>query len=684
MPAAIEILDADIIDAERLLLPEGEVFDAERRNFIRCLDTLDLQAVPGSGKTTALMAKLLILDRYLPFNDGSGILVISHTNAAVDEINGKLSPNCRRLFSYPNFVGTIQTFVDQFLAIPYFVNVFGTRPISIEQSTYDETASRFLKAPPKGFTQQQSKMARHYLIASKRATTLRFMLVDGEVKLGTKVGGKELKIAKPKGNTLSKNYVDWTADEKQAVSKWIMAFKKRIMSDGILCYDDAYFLASCYIDRLPQIKGLLQNRFRYVFVDEMQDMGRHQYDLLEELFFDRGRCCSAYQRIGDRNQAIHSDAEVESVWADRSVVLTLTKSHRLSASIAKVVECFALNRPNGFAIHGLGGADIKPHLIIYDNDSRNAVVRLFSSLLAELIRAGRIQVGTKTLFKAIAWNCEWEESQEVRVPEKLRLVDFCPTFKRALQDAPMTHDCSDSYLRVFDHQTPTLGTIERSIINLILKVFRLEDARNPENGKHFNGMSLVRHLRENHNERYEELKLRLYHWSLAALRGSTAEILEELKQALPELLRIFGKTVYQSQPFLDEPPKEPTASDGNVTNSLNFDGFDIELGTVHSVKGRTHTATLYLESYFQKDGKGPKAKSYESQRLASQFLMNALAGNEGLRVKQSAKMVYVGFSRPTHLLAFAVHRERFHQYLSGLDESIWEIVTVDQKQTCGS
>jgi superfamily I DNA/RNA helicase len=177
------------------------------------------------------------------------------------------------------------------------------------------------------------------------------MLVNGDLKLVTKVGGPELRIVKPRGNTLPKNYKDWTESEKQAVAKWLKAYKTRILSDGILCYDDAYFLASCYLYRIPQIKSLLQSRFRYVFVDEMQDMGKHQYDLLEQLFFDGGKSCSAYQRVGDRNQSIHSDTEVENVWKDRSLVLTLAKSHRLSASTAKVVGYFALNKPNGFEIH---------------------------------------------------------------------------------------------------------------------------------------------------------------------------------------------------------------------------------------------------------------------------------------------------------------------------------------------
>ena len=86
MSQAIEITNEDIQYAESILLPLGKTFDDERRDFIRNLSTIDLQAVPGSGKTTALLAKLLILETKLPLHGSSGILVLSHTNAAVDEI----------------------------------------------------------------------------------------------------------------------------------------------------------------------------------------------------------------------------------------------------------------------------------------------------------------------------------------------------------------------------------------------------------------------------------------------------------------------------------------------------------------------------------------------------------------------------------------------------------------------
>lgn len=686
MLAAPNILDDDITRAEQLLLPEGKTFDAERREFIRRIDTLDLQAVPGSGKTTALMAKLVILDRYLPLSDGSGILVISHTNAAVDEINRTIGQHCQRLFSYPNFVGTIQSFVDQFFAIPYFVNQFRKRPTSIEQSSYDDAASRFMKAFLTGFTPQQHKMAKHYLTVNKSATTLRFVFDEGTVKLATDVDGKMLNIVKPAAN---RTKVDWSGLEKLAVGNWIKAFKKRILKDGILCFDDAYFLASCYLARMPQIRTLVQKRFQYVFVDEMQDMGKHQYNLLEDLFFDGGSCPCAYQRIGDRNQAIHKDVGLdgEGTWQDRNTSLSLAKSYRLSAPTAKVVEYFALDRQSGFTIEGLGTADIKPHLIIYDNQSRGEIVKRFSSILRDFIRDGRVPIGKDSVFKAVAWNSEWNDCGEERDPSKLRLVDFCPTFKKLLQEPPAHHDCLEDYLRHFNQKTLNLGNVQKCILNGILKVFRLEEARNPETGKHFTPTSFLKYLRENYHDQYEHLKLLLYEWSMSSVNGNTNRALNEIRETIPVLLNIFGKPVSESRSFLDEAAKGPAADDGSahgVWNNLNFDGFDIELATVHAVKGRTHTATLYLETYFQKDGQGTNAKSYESQRLASQFLMKSLIGNEGKRVKQSAKMVYVGFSRPTHLLAFAVHRERFDQYLSELDTSVWEIVGLEKSESSPS
>ena len=82
----MRITDDDIKMAEELILPKGERFNDERRTFIKSTESRDVLACPGSGKTTALLAKLYILAQKMPFPDGRGICVLTHTNVAIDEI----------------------------------------------------------------------------------------------------------------------------------------------------------------------------------------------------------------------------------------------------------------------------------------------------------------------------------------------------------------------------------------------------------------------------------------------------------------------------------------------------------------------------------------------------------------------------------------------------------------------
>lgn len=146
MPVEINITDKDIEYAESILLSKDESFKDdkdERINFIKNLGTIDLHAVPGSGKTTALLAKLLILERKLPFENGSGVLVISHTNAAVDEIKNEIAEYCPKLFSYPNFVGTIQSFVNRYLAKPFFNQVTKEKILKVNDDIYNERIENY-------------------------------------------------------------------------------------------------------------------------------------------------------------------------------------------------------------------------------------------------------------------------------------------------------------------------------------------------------------------------------------------------------------------------------------------------------------------------------------------------------------------------------------------------------------
>ncbi|VTR61289.1 Uncharacterised protein [Serratia fonticola] len=66
--------------------------DAERRSALLENGSRDFNAVPGSGKTSLLAAKLLLLARKWP-HARRGICVLSHTNVARDEIAHRLAGN---------------------------------------------------------------------------------------------------------------------------------------------------------------------------------------------------------------------------------------------------------------------------------------------------------------------------------------------------------------------------------------------------------------------------------------------------------------------------------------------------------------------------------------------------------------------------------------------------------------
>ncbi len=190
----INITEEDITFSEKILFGNVGAFDDDKgecRAFIKDLDTIDLQAVPGSGKTTVLLAKLLILERYLPFEDGSGILVLSHTNTAVDEIENRIGKYCPKLFAYPNYVGTIQSFVDRFLAIPFTCSYLNTRLPYIDTAVYQEQLWRSFQRiywdenagkPGKWFWQRHIQQAKAQAATNNEAKEICERAIENEVK----------------------------------------------------------------------------------------------------------------------------------------------------------------------------------------------------------------------------------------------------------------------------------------------------------------------------------------------------------------------------------------------------------------------------------------------------------------------------------------------------------------------
>lgn len=667
MPHKINITDADITYAEGILLPEGEHFDPERVDFIKNLTTIDLQAVPGSGKTTALLAKLLILDRYLPFSDGSGILVISHTNAAVEEIQNKIGSYCKHIFTYPNFVGTIQVFVDQFLAVPVYENIFKSKIVSIDTNIHNQTAEKFSNLSIKGFSVQEGNNAKYYLRGSNTLNNIRLSILEGKIGLIDVTTGREIVVKKPKGNTKPGNYHDWREQEKKRVYEWLICFKKNILKKGILSFEDAYFLTSYYLMKYPKFKDILSSRFQYVFVDEMQDMDRLQYEILEEIFFADGNSSSVFQRIGDKNQAIYTEeVQIDDFWQERSV-LELNGSHRLTPEIAAVVCPFAI-RP--IAIEAkCPSLNIKPHILVYTDETIKNVIPSFAGIVSSLIEQGAIPHTEKSKYKAIAWSTKPKEGD-------IRLPNYFEGFSKEEQSPKTDYSCLAGHLYLFNKKDKTLNSIRLNIMNAFIRILRLEDILDHQ-GRSFTKYSLNNFIRED-VDWYDEFSLHLYNWCMQVIKGKPDDALVLIREYIPFFLTHFERKISNSQTFIDE-KYIPVHDNQKKESGANFyehpeTKIKIEITTVHAVKGQTHTATLYMETHYQAKTDGG---CYESERLSKQISQQNHPDLSKIKTytKQSLKMIYVGFSRPTHLLCFAVHKDRFDANISDLNTGVWEVIS---------
>lgn len=501
------------------------------------------------------------------------------------------------------------------------------------------------------------------------------------------MNGTKFIVKKPKGNTKAENYQDFAEEEKATIEKYFIQLKKELIEDGRLCFDDAYFLASRYLQKFPKVKNIIQRRFAFVFVDEMQDMDSHQYNLLEDLFFDNENSISKYQRIGDKNQAIfNGDSKIQDLWIDRGNKLELNGSHRLSANIAKIVQSFALHP---IEIVGLrknaDGSDITipPHIILYDNDCKENIIPKFAEIIKQFKENGEIPNESNNKYCAIAWNAKPEESID-----KLRLPDYFPKYSKEEARKNIDYPTLESYLNFYDEQSKTLYTVRKSILNAFIKILRLEKLfdKNPKDGKRdriFTKRNLLKYFRDEKNDFYIEFKLFIFKWSFATVKGKNEKVITEIRDFIPTFLSNFERAnpafdnkIDLSKEFIETACPSVANTDEEIPTSekrnlIEFEDIgEIQVGTVHSVKGQTHTATLYLETSYQFDG----GKSYESQRLCEQFKANNLDGTEGKRVKQSAKMAYVGFSRPTHLLCLGIHKDRFDLFLRENLPDDWKVV----------
>lgn len=689
MSANMKVNPNHLKKAEELLI-DGVEFDDERRKFIYCLDTVDLLAVPGSGKTTALLAKLYCIAQQIPFKDNVGVLVLSHTNHAVEEIEKVLKPICPQLFLYPNFVGTIQSFVNKFIANQACFELHGSYIRKNDDEMFFYEAERFYRNLP---WQKKPPALRNKLFGiANRGKDGDFREKEERVIEFLKSCTFDFDIRKIKLGGISKLVYDGTNQKYyEELEKW----KIDLLSQGILSYKDSFDIAKRYLTKSDsvQMKVVLRHRFKCIFIDEMQDLNQEQIDLIESVFFAPDSD-TIIQRIGDKNQAIYSRGSLssETIWKTRHELdpirftenLSFNKSHRLTKTIGKLVDGFVLSRDEGYKVVGNSKSeDIAPYLLVYKDETESELLR---NKFVELIRYFGLEKKSKNVergFHIIAWTTDKDDKSE-----KWHLRKLFPEYTRESKQKKEDFDCLRKYVFLFDRDKKTFEPIRKSLLNGIIRILRIEQVySDKEAKKHFRKSTFIQLIKNKGEDCYQSFKEQLFEWCYSIVVSRNYEEVytkysSYIKNNLIELIPEFK--IEKSSKFINQ-PFDFIDLDNLSQYEAKKDDLQLKLGSVHSVKGQTHCATMYVETEyygFETDKLNVEFKKATKKRDAVfannplYFQEQNISNKPNVRSNEALKMMYVGFSRPTHLLCFAVQKKNVENDLDKYRESGWNVVEV--------
>lgn len=630
-----EISNQDIESTEKLLLPDGAHFQEDARVVIRCWHSTDVVACPGSGKTTVLLAKLKLLVDKMPFVSGAGICVLSHTNIAVDEIRKRLSGYSDKLLSYPNYIGTIQAFIDRFVTMPYLRNIAGRDVQAVDDLTYAQHMLNKMQISSK-YNALDNVTKNSFIRGGQFAERIdhtQALYIRGD---GALCVGKQQKALAGAETCSAKQYNTLISD--------------LLKYEGIIRYQDAYSYAKSAIDDLQEgYTDLFSSRFLYVFIDEYQDCDNVQRQAIDSIF-NSTKCVVI--KIGDTDQSIYNSANNEiQGWIPQKRSLPIMTSCRYSQEIANVICKLKIDNKN--IVTSLGKTGIKPILLVFDVERVGKVVGEFIKVLEK-----HELFDNKGVYKAIG-AVKKEDSSG------LKIGSYWPEF-----DGSVKKQAQHNYWRLLDEIIEELleGKLykaERLVRKLLCRVFHYAKNKNYVSCKEFSITTIKKFLDDNYMEMYRQ-----WIYELSRLQNMKRDHIDYImRQKINELLKIVNS---QIDDIFDCFPEHFIDKDVAVNQTEKckknifidpIRGRRIEFDTIHGIKGETHDATLYLET----DRQGAS----DLNRILPYFGIGKL-GSSSL-FDYSRKLAYVGMSRPKKLLCVAMQAKTYVKSKEVFNAD-WEII----------
>jgi len=657
-----QMVEEDIEEAERVLRVS---FDESRRTILLSNESFDVQACPGSGKTTLVVAKLYILVKKWP-HTRRGICVISHTNVARQEIERRLAGTGigQRILNYPHFVGTIHSFVNQYMALP-LLRSEGYHVQMIDDEVHGDRCAQLLATRP------EFSVARNFLSNREQHTpdkTIQALRYEGpDLNLGSAAGTLPCGLNTPSGRILSK-------------------IKSEVVNAGIWRFDDMFAWAERLLTKYPEVIKWLRWRFPVVLLDEAQDTSELQATLLNIVF--PAKACKLRQRFGDSNQAIYDTGQSEAS-TDKFPVegfRSIMDSKRFGSEIARLARPiapeFVSTELCGNGPRPLDGApnpaSVNHTIFLFLTETIHRVLPAFGELLLETF-PDRVLHGDGFLARAIG-RVGFSQQGVDKIPR--HLGDYWRGYEARMAKLEPHMDELLAYVRLAQYLRKSTGECNESFRLIMRGISELIRVVKPQ--------AIPRRVRtsrwimeelKSDAVAIKSLRMLLWDWfvearplvegdwpnAVATLRSALAPILsEEWNEAAGEFCRWSTKQPATS--LLTETTRSTAPNVYRFEHNGRF--VDVEVGTIHSAKGQTHTATLVVETF---------AWKHDLEDLLPWLLGQKEGSGQrcGRRREGRMRLVYTAMTRPSHLLCLALRRSVIDAKTKGvLTDRGWRLIEV--------
>lgn len=609
---------------------DGCMFDDEaQQTFLASTQSCDVQAAPGNGKTTLLVAKLSLLSREWRRRD-QGVCVISHTNAAREEVQRRLGrhPTALTFLSYPHYIGTVTGFIDRYLALP-FLRGLGWPIRRIDDEAFSVEAKRLMSA-------------KRYLQANYRRAPAK---VEGWVEnLTFSSDFNPARGEPPTQLAVERRHGQPGATTNTGIE--LEQIKGALTRRGFYRFSDMTAIARAALRACPHLVDRVRLRFPLAILDEAQDTHGEQLELLNDLFNVPG---AIFQRLGDQNQTLYEDPYVspDRYWRPVHAVIPLNVTRRFGPGIARAASRLTARLPQEIEAP-------------YDRQEHRALICFAPEAIGDVLPAyagwvsqHRPNDGSNCDVRAVASRHNPYRDNTGDWPKSL--VDYHPAYRGAAGRRSQVASFCGAMRKI---TTVFRGGHSMAECERLLSA-AMVDYLDHRRFAHVDGTQVTA------SNVWRLLRVDPYRCAIpirqliveSVLRGGAAFEEERWVVFCEELaaratfsgMRPAGDyCAFDHEGSFDEP------EDLLHHDVVHMHGFYIRLGSVHSVKGRTTDTMLMVETEVY------RGRAAGQRVMDLQAVLPHLFGVENRDFSQTAALlaaatnVFVAATRPRDMLAFAV------------------------------